>query len=201
VLNDLSDEQLMLRYQQSDAQAYEELLNRYYRPIFRYLLRSLRNREAAEDLLQDVFMRVIRGAKGYRQRAKFSTWLYTIARNTMIDATRKRRFRNHQSLDQPIGNDTDTGRMNRVDLVKDEHPHGKGDRSLADKQFTESLQEALNRLNPEQREVFLLREFQNLSFSEISELVKAPENTVKSRMRYALEFLREALSDYAEEPA
>lgn len=201
MLNDLSDEQLMLRYQQGDAQAYEELLNRYYRPIFRYLLRSLRDREAAEDLLQDVFMRVIRGAKGYRQRAKFSTWLYTIAKNTMIDATRKRRFRNHQSLDQPIGNDTETGRMSRVDLVKDEHPHGQGDRALADRQFTESLQEALSRLNPEQREVFMLREFQNLSFSEISEVVKVPENTVKSRMRYALGFLRDALSDYAEEPA
>ena len=132
MLNDLSDEQLMLRYQQGDAQAYEELLNRYYRPIFRYLLRGIRDRTAAEDLLQDVFMRVIRGAKSYRQRAKFSTWLYTIAKNTMIDATRKRRFRNHQSLDQPVGKEDTTGRMNRVDLVTDEHPDGKGDRRAAD---------------------------------------------------------------------
>ena len=86
----------------------------------------------------------------------------------------------------------------RVDFVRDERSEGNADRRLADRQFTETLQQVLERLNPEQREVFLLREFQHLSFSEIAEVVKASENTVKSRMRYALTFLRNELSEFAE---
>jgi len=197
VLDDFSDEQLMLRYQQGDARAYEELLGRHYRPVFRYLIRSVRDRDVAEDLLQDVFMRVIRGAKAYRETAKFTTWLYTIAKNTLIDAARKQRFRNHQSLDQPLRNDSEGG-ATRVDFVRDERPEGKADRRLADRQFTETLQDALDRMNPQQREVFVLREFQHLSFSEIAAVVETSENTVKSRMRYALTFLRTELSEFAE---
>jgi len=197
VLDEFSDEQLMLRYQQGDARAYEELLGRHYRPVFRYLIRSVRDRTVAEDLLQDVFMRVIRGAEAYRETAKFTTWLYTIAKNTLIDAARKQKFRNHQSLDQPMRTDAEGGSA-RVDFVRDERSEGNAVRRLADRQFTETLQQVLERLNPEQREVFLLREFQHLSFSEIAEVVKASENTVKSRMRYALTFLRNELSEFAE---
>ena len=197
VLDELSDEQLFARYQRGDAKAYEVLLGRHYQPVFNFLLRYTGDRSAAEDLLQDVFMRVIRGAKEYQQRAKFTTWLYTIARNITIDAARKQKFRRHLSLDQSLNGEEDGVRL--MDSVKDERPEGMGDRRLADTQFTRALNDALGKMNEDQRMVFVLREFQSLSFAEIADVVKAPENTIKSRMRYALEFLRTALKDFADE--
>ncbi len=197
MLDELSDEQLMVRYQRGDAKAFEVLLNRHYQPVFNFLFRYTGNRATSEELLQDVFTRVIRGAKEYRQRAKFTTWLYTIARNITIDHARKQKFRRHQSLDQPVGSD-DEGGARMIDRVQDEHPSGMADRRLGDSQFKRALHEALEQMNEDQRLVFTLREFQHLSFKEISKVVKAPENTVKSRMRYALEFLRDALREHAD---
>ena len=196
MLEDLSDEQLMARYQNGDAKAYEVLLGRHYHPVYHFLLRYTGSRHVAEDLLQDVFLRVVRGAKDYQQRAKFTTWLYTIARNLTIDASRKGKFRRHLSLDQPIGNDEGGARL--IDTVEDGRADGMGDRRTADTQFRVALDGALARMNEDQREVFVLRQFQNLSFGEIAEVVKVSENTVKSRMRYALEFLRAALAEFAE---
>ena len=191
---ELSDEQLMLRYQRGDARAFEVLLSRHYRPLFNFLMRYTGNRATAEELLQDVFARVIRGSKDYRKKAKFTTWIYTIARNITIDHSRRQKFRRHRSLDAPLGSE-DTGHT-LLDTVADERPSGVGDRTLADAQFKTRLNETLQNMNIDQREVFLLREFQNLSFKEIAEVVGASENTVKSRMRYALEHLRAALTEF-----
>lgn len=196
VLEELSDEQLMSRYQRGDAKAYELLLSRHYQPIYNFLYRYTGNAATSEELLQDVWMRVIRGAGEYKQRAKFTTWLYTIARNITIDHSRKMKFRRHQSLDAPLGGEADGARL--IDRVKDEHPSAMADRQFTDKRFKQALQLALDNMNDDQRLVFTLREFQSLSFKEISGVVKAPENTVKSRMRYALEFLREALAEFAD---
>jgi RNA polymerase sigma-70 factor (ECF subfamily) len=195
VLNELSDEQLMVRYQSGDTKAFEVLLCRHYQPLFHFLLRYTGNPHAAEDLLQDTFSRVIKGAKDYKQKASFKTWVYKIARNLTIDASRRMKHRRHKSLDQPISQE---GGRTMLENVKDSHPSGQADRRVADKQFTAALDAALEEMNEDQRMVFVLREFQNLSFAEISSVVKAPENTVKSRMRYALEFLRKALAEFAD---
>ena len=195
VLKELSDEQLMLRYQRGDAKAFEVLLSRHYQPLFNFLLRYTGNRATAEELLQDVFTRVIRGAKDYKKRAKFTTWIYTIARNITIDHSRRQKFRRHRSLDAPVGQ-SDDGRA-LLDTVADKRPEGFADRALSDTQFKVRLQRALESMNADQRQVFLLREFQNLSFKEIAVVVETSENTVKSRMRYALESLRTALADFA----
>lgn len=188
----------MIRYQRGEAKAFEVLISRHYQPIFNFLLRYTGSPATSEELLQDVFMRVIKGAEEYKQRAKFKTWLYTIARNITIDHARKQKFRRHQSLDQPMGGDPDGARL--IDRVRDERPEGMADRRYTDQQFKVKLQAALDRMNEDQRLVFTLRQFQNLSFKEISKVVKVPENTVKSRMRYALEFLREALKEFGDEP-
>jgi RNA polymerase sigma-70 factor (ECF subfamily) len=195
VLQELSDEQLMLRYQRGNARAFEVLLSRHYQPLYNFLLRYTGNRATAEELLQDVFTRVIRGAKDYKKRAKFTTWVYTIARNITIDHSRRQKFRRHRSLDAPMGQAEEGQAL--LDTVADSRPEGLGDRALADSQFKTHLNRALNSMNADQREVFLLREFQNLGFKEIAEIVKTSENTVKSRMRYALDFLRTALADFA----
>jgi len=195
VLSELSDEQLMLRYQRGDARAFEVLLSRHYQPLYNFLLRYTGNRATAEELLQDVFTRVVRSAKEYKKRAKFTTWVYTIARNITIDHSRRQKFRRHRSLDEPVGQAGEGRAM--LETVADDSPTGLGDRSLADTQFKAHLSRALDAMNVDQREVFLLRHFQNLGFKEIATIVNTSENTVKSRMRYALEFLRNALADFA----
>ncbi len=183
----------MAAYQQGDTRAFEALLKRHRRPMFNFLYRHVGNGTLAEDLLQDVFLRVIRSAARYSPRAKFTTWLYTIARNQSIDALRKRKHRRHASLDQPRGKDPE-GRTLMERLP------GRGDDGFERTdaaEITVRVEEALGGLSQQQREVFVMREFKRLPFKEIARVVGVSENTIKSRMRYALENLRLALADYA----
>jgi len=194
-LEELPDEDLMQRYGRGDVRAFEILLERHRKPIFNFLLRSTRRPDTAEDLLQEVFLRVVRKAGTYRRQAKFTTWLYTIARNLSIDHARKMSHRKEASLDAPVGGCEGEGQT-YVNLVPDKRPIA--DRRISNRQFAARLYEALDGLPEEQREVFLMRQFQQLKFREIAEIVGIPENTVKSRMRYALEALRRHLGEFRE---
>ncbi len=187
-----TDEELMQRFQNGDQAAFEALYRKYKTPIFSFLVRQYTTRENAKELLQDVFMRVIHKAATFRHGSRFSTWIYTIARNLAIDSARKARHRRHASLDQQIGHDGP--------MLKDRVPNGGPlpDRASTHIKMQKDMMEAISRLPDDQREVFLLREYHGLPFREIAEVVDAVEGTVKSRMRYALESLREALSEYSE---
>lgn len=195
VLGGDTDEALMFRYQRGDVRAFELLLGRHRRPIYNFILRFVRDKAQAEDLLQDTFLRVIRSAASYQKQAKFTTWLYTIARNLCVDASRRAKHRKTQSLDAPM-NEDDTHGATRLDMVPGKNL--PADRSAIGGEIGSRLEVALERLVPEQREVFLMREFHDLSFGEIAEIVGCPENTVKSRMRYALEKLRGELEEFAD---
>jgi len=192
-LEHLADEELMAAYQQGDTRAFEMLLKRHRRPVFNFLYRQVGDGNLAEDLLQDVFLRVIRSAARYSPRAKFTTWLYTIARNLCVDNARRAKHRRHASLDATLGKDPD-GKQTLLDKV----PHGGPavDRQAMGGELRQHLQEAIASLGDDQREVFLMREQLNLPFKEIAEIIGCPENTVKSRMRYALEHLRRCLDEY-----
>lgn len=196
-----SDELLMDAFRQGDAAAFEVLVARHSRGIFNYLLRSVHNQARAEELLQEVLVRVIRSKDRYQRSAKFTTWVYTIARNLSVDESRRARFREHESLDAPRrGRAQEEGRTLLAAMPADQVPTDEG----ADApRLRERLARAIDELPDDQREVFLMRQVSGLSFREIGEAVGAPENTVKSRMRYALEKLRNDLadleSDYAEE--
>ena len=190
--SDLSDEDLMLSYRRGDVRAFEVLLARHRKPVYNFILRSVLDPAQAEDLLQETFLRVIKGSETYEQQAKFKTWLYTIARNLCVDASRRARHRRAQSLDAPL--DREEGGATLLDVTSDRK--AMVDRAVIGKQLGERIQIAVAALVEEQREVFVMREVLNLSFKEIAEIVGCPENTVKSRMRYALEKLREALDEY-----
>ncbi len=199
MLDGLTDEALMGRYQDGDARAFEVLLRRHRRPVFNFLLRSTAAREAAEDLMQEVFLRIVRGAGEFRREAKFTTWLYSIARNLCVDHSRRMKFRRHTSLDAPAGDGVEgDSRASLVDFVRDGAPGASPHRSSVNKDLREQLQRAIESLGEEQREVFVMREYLGLQFKEIAEVVGCPENTVKSRMRYALEALRKQLKEYAD---
>jgi len=197
-LAELADEELMARYRDGSVRAFEVLLERHRQPVFNFLYRFLHDRTLAEDLLQEVFLRLVRNANDYEPKAKFTTWLYTIARNLAIDQTRRARHQRLVSLDQPRpGRDGEEGGSLLTVLAA---PGGRGDDRCGDQELARDLYRALEELPEEQREVFLLREHQGLPFQEIAEVVGAPLNTVKSRMRYALEGLRRRLLAHREVP-
>jgi RNA polymerase sigma-70 factor (ECF subfamily) len=189
---DDSDEGLMLRYRGGEVRAFELLLARHRRAIYNFILRSVLDPARAEDLLQETFLRVIKGSGDYERQAKFTTWLYKIARNLCIDASRRDKHRRAQSLDAPL--DADEGSATLLDVTADRKQ--PVDRAVIDKQLGERIQEAVDALPEEQREVFVLSEVSGLKFREIAEIVGCSENTAKSRMRYAVEKLREALDEY-----
>lgn len=190
-LEETSDEDLLGLFNQGDARAFEVLLSRYERPIYNFVLRSVRDRDRAHDLVQDVFLKVVQRANQFKGDSKLSTWLYTIARNLCIDHSRKMVFRRHRSLDAPVREDEGGTMLDRVE--------GKelgADRGTISAELQTLIAGAVEDLPDDQREVFLMRQVQGLPFKEIAKVVGVPENTVKSRMRYALERLQEALSEY-----
>jgi len=138
---------------------------------------------------------VIRGAASYKKEAKLTTWLYTIARNLCIDTARRAKHRKASSLDAPVSR-REEGSRTLGDTMADKTPGVE--RQVASQRLQGRIQQAIASLGDEQREVFLMREQLNMPFKEIAEVVGCPENTVKSRMRYALEHLREKLADYRE---
>ena len=192
MLRDEADEALMIQYQKGNVRAFEILLERHRKPVYNFIFRFVRSRETAEDLLQDTFLRVIKGAANYKRKAKFTTWLYTIARNLCVDHSRRKKHRKHPSLDQPMTKSEESGTL--LDVVPGKEM--ASDRKAVSRQLHMTMHNAIANLSVEQREVFLMREFLSMPFKQIAEVVGVPENTVKSRMRYALEKLRLELDEY-----
>ena len=194
-LREREDEELMVLYSRGEVQAFEELMRRHERPIYNFILRSCKRPDVAEELVQEVFIRIVRSAADYEQKAKFTTWAYTIARNLCIDRARRQRRGPELSLDEQVSGQ-DQGRT-FADLLVDEEAH-VSHMTHERRIFIERLHLALQELPDDQREVFLLKEVSGLKFREIADVVGAPVPTVKSRMRYALQTLRGFLEDYRE---
>ena len=190
-----SDEDLLRRFNEGDADAFEVLVLRYQKPLLNFILRSVGDRNTAEELLQETFLRVVTKSSDFQGNSKVSTWLYTIARNLCIDTSRKMVLRRHRSLDAPLRSGDGEG-ATLLDRGADSGP--AADRSVIGHDLQEKIAAAVEELPDDQREVFLLRELENLPFKEIADIVGVPENTVKSRMRYALERLQRALAEYAD---
>lgn len=189
-----ADEDLMERFAAGDTGAFEVLLKRHERGVYNFIYRLIRNREVANDLLQETFLRVVKNARRYSRKAKFTTWLYTIARNQCIDTVRKARHRDHASLDQPARHNPEGRTL--MERLPGASPNGFDHADAGEMKVR--IEQAIAQLSDEQREVFVMRQFMQLKFNEIAEVVGVSENTIKSRMRYALENLRLALADYAE---
>lgn len=196
-LDDMSDDELLERFAAGEPAAFGVLLKRYQTPVYNFIARSVRDTEAASDLLQEVFTRVIQHSTDFNRSSKFSTWLYAIARNICIDHMRRMSHRRHASLDAtgPNGAGGDGSPIAPwVERVAIDQP--AVDTSAAAGRLRSRIAQAIESLPQEQREVFLMRQLQQLPFAEIAAVVGVSENTVKSRMRYALERLQEALADF-----
>lgn len=193
--DDVTDEALMMRFQGGDRDAFASLVRRHKTAVYNFVLRQVRVPSAAEDLVQDVFVKVVQSAADFKHEARFSTWTYAIARNVCIDHLRKMSLRRHPSLDQRAPSEDADG-PTLGERMADSRPGSSVERSAMGAEVGQMVARAVEALPPDQREVFLLREIGNVPFKEIAEIVGVPENTVKSRMRYALERLQQALADY-----
>jgi len=202
VVESVADETLMLAYKAGDVRSFEQLVHRHRGAVYNFLLRLSGNRQRAEDLLQETWLKVVRSAGTWEPRARFTTWVYTIARNLCMDAMRKDSYRKADSLDATQGDGEDERTLGE----KVPSPDATPDRAAHAASLRPVLEKALAKLPTEQREVFLLREYHGVQFKDIAQVTGVPENTVKSRMRYALEALRKQLAaagvegDMAEEP-
>src|SRR3984885_2539159 len=191
---DISDEALMIRYQRGDKGAFTALVRRHQGPLYNFAFRQLRLQSAAEDVVQEAFVRVVQNAADFKHEARFTTWVYTITRNLCIDHLRKRALRKHPSLDESRGEEGEGPTLGEQTA----DPRASVEREAIGTELKERIARAVDKLPDDQREVFLMREVANLPFKEIAEITNVPENTVKSRMRYALERLQEALCEYEE---
>lgn len=188
----LEDEEAMIRFQNGDAGAFDILLHRHSTGVLRFIMNMTAvSKSNAEDLLQEIFIKVIEKRKQYNPNKKFTTWLYTITKNRCIDYLKAERHRRHSSLDAPLSNSDCDGPV-KLEIVRANEKDQE--ERVIDREIRALLKSGLANLREEFREVFLLREIEGLSFKEISEITEAPDSTVKSRLRYAYEGLREVFA-------
>ena len=185
---ELTDEALMLRYAQGDAAAFDVLYARHRGGTFRYLLRHLgNNRATAEELFQDTWTNLIAARERYKVEAKFATWLYTLARNRLVDHYRRQRPLEVVYLDD-AGEDDDPPQIAAPSTVQPE-------RAAQSRQSAARLLALVERLPLAQREAFLLHEEAGLSVDEIAQVTQTDREAIKSRLRYALTKLRDGMGD------
>ncbi len=181
-----SDEDLMERYRDGDAGAFDLLYGRHKGGVYRYLLRQCGERGIAEELFQDVWMNLIRARASYMVTAKFTTWLYRLAHNRLIDHYRSR------AGGVPLSFDAEDG------PVLDELPAVRGDDpavSVEIKQQAARLLRLIEALPEAQREAFLLQQESDMSVEDIAVATGVNRETAKSRLRYALARLRAGMAD------
>jgi RNA polymerase sigma-70 factor (ECF subfamily) len=203
------DALLMTRYGTGDIASIELLYARHKGPLYRYCVRQCGNADTADELFQEVWLRIIKARERYEPKARFTTYLYRIAHNCLVDHFRKSgraltsasdtgQYR-VEEIREPIAEEIDpafaSGRWSLVEWDSDPAP-GPG-AALSGAERAERLRTALDALPIEQREAFLLHEEAEMDLAEIAAVTGANAETVKSRLRYALKKLRAALGDLA----
>lgn len=188
-LNELADETLVSLYQKGNNSAFDALLKRYESKVFSYLLYSVKNQELAEDLFQDVFIKMVVRIKNgqYAENGKFSSWMMRIVHNHLIDYYRT------TPSDRIISNDeSEVDLFNNADIAINENR----EQEMIDQQTLSEVKELIAKLPDAQREVLLMRVYDELSFKEIAEKTNCSINTALGRMRYAILNLRHMATEH-----
>ena len=187
-----SDVQLMLDVKAGDQQSFELLLQRYRTPLVNFLYRMVRSREQAEDLAQEVFLRVYRAREDYEPSAKFTTWLFRIATNLALNSLRDHRYQKLEiSMDAPVVADAESGDERPME-VADEHPDIE--QHLVEEARKKMIRHAIEKLPEKQRAAVLLHKYQELDYAEISKILRCSESALKSLLFRAYETLRVELA-------
>src|SRR5215831_7494905 len=187
-----TDVQLMLDVKAGDEASFELLLQRYRAPLVNFLYRMVRNREQAEDLAQEVFLRVYRAREDYVPSAKFTTWLFRIATNLALNSLRDTRYRKLEvSIDAPVTIDAEGGDEKPFE-VADKHP--TIEQELAEEDRKKMIRHAIEKLPEKQRAAVLLHKYQELDYAEIAKILNCSESALKSLLFRAYETLRVELA-------
>ncbi len=190
VINDDLDQQLMYQYAQGDHQAFTLLYNKHKGALYRYFVRQIGNSQLAEDLYQETWGRVIRAAENYQSKAKFTTWLYTIAHNLLVDHYRALKpvdnFSEHgdgeYEIEARLSSEQDNPELHNEQLLK-----------------AKILRGCIQLLPQVQKEAFLLSMEQGLTAAAIAEVVGAGMEATKSRLRYANQGLKDCVQNHWQE--
>ena len=188
---EVSDQQVVVYAQQGREDAYRELIARYERPVFSLIFRMVRDKETAEDLAQETFIKVLNNIDRYLPEFKFSSWLFKIANNITIDFLRKRQIDTISIEGAP---DAVTAESKRATAIAVASGGESPLQQLESKELGEQIERAIGKLRPEYRACILLRHVEDYSYDEIAEIVKLPLGTVKTYIHRARAELREHLA-------
>ena len=183
----LSDEKLILRFQEGDINAYNELVKRYKDRLLNFVFRYFNNREQAEDVVQDTLIKLYTHASYYKNIAKFSTWIFTIAKNNALTELRKNKRKQTDSLW------TDDGKV--IDINSNDQTL---DRRVQNEIAINQLNKFLDEIPENFRMAVVLRDFQELSYDEISKILEIPIGTIKSRINRGRIQLAEKMKHFKE---
>lgn len=187
------DESIVVRKaKKGDQQALAELVNRYSERIYNLALRILRNKEDAEDVLQETFMTVLEKISTFDERSGFFTWIYRIGTNASLMKLRRKKIASTEYLDHP---DFERGREDKILQDWSQNPALR----LDDQEVKKVLDRAINDLAEIYRTVFVLRDIEDLSIKDTARILAISEENVKIRLRRARIFLRDRLSEYFNE--
>lgn len=189
-MNAVTDEMLVEMYINGNDNAFDVLMKRYESKVFSYIFYAVKNQELAEDLFQDVFVKVVvrlRNGK-YQETGKFQAWLMRVAHNLVIDYFRKEPEETILSND-----DSETDLFNDPSLAVNENR----EQEMINQQLVAEVKHLISRLPENQRQVLTMRYYDELSFKEIAELTNCSINTALGRMRYALINLKKMAKNIA----
>ncbi|HKU61253.1 MAG TPA: sigma-70 family RNA polymerase sigma factor [Gemmatimonadales bacterium] len=191
----LTDQEVVLLARSGREAAYRELIRRYERPVFALLFRMVRDRELAEDLSQETFIKALNAIESYRPEFKFSSWIFKIANNAAIDHLRRREL-DTLSLDgSPHAETPEAMQATALQIgARQESPLD----TVEAKELGSEIEEAIGRLRPEYRSCILLRHVEGRAYEEIAEILDLPLGTVKTYIHRARNELRVALAHLKE---
>lgn len=187
----MDDDELMRRIANDDINAFDILVEKWERRVLNTIYRITGDLESAQDVRQEVFLKIYQSAKHYRPKGQFETWLYRIIINCSInELKRRKRSRMFESLSQ-VSDEQRSGDNETNALQSQPDQEAQGD------QIAKLVQDAILKLPREQRIVVILRHYEGMKFAQIASILKCPIGTVKSRLRSGLEQLRIMLKDIA----
>jgi RNA polymerase sigma-70 factor (ECF subfamily) len=191
----LTDQEVVLHARAGQEAAYRELIRRYERPVFALLFRMVRDRELAEDLAQETFVKALNAIESYRPEFKFSSWIFKIANNAAIDHLRRREL-DTLSLDgSPHAETPEAMQATALQIgARQESPLD----AVEAKELGGAIESAIGRLRPEYRSCILLRHVEGRAYEEIAEILNLPLGTVKTYIHRARNELRTALAHLKE---
>jgi len=188
----LTDQELAAAFKGGDIEALGALMERHKAAVYGYLLRLTARPDVADDLFQEVFLKLVRKPGAYSEREKFKAWLFTVARNAAMDHFRRESSRRSVYFSEgsaPLADEDAVPGPLETAISPEPGPH----EVLENKALGEKIGAALERLSPDQREIFYLRHYSELSFKEIAEMLGLPIGTVLARMSRAAALLRKEL--------